>query len=69
MKTMNKLKLSIYENNRVVVENYDELREITDNEIIVDEYKILGDFLKIRRMDDYIVEIVGLFTTIIVMNR
>ena len=61
-----KIKLSIYGNERIIIENYDNLMDISDLEIIIDDYKIIGDFLKIRRMDNYMIEINGKISSIIV---
>ncbi len=61
-----KIKLSIYGNKRIIIENYDNLMDISDLEIIIDDYKIIGDFLKIRRMDNYMIEIDGKISSIIV---
>jgi hypothetical protein len=66
MKINNRVKLSIYKDEKIIVENYSELKDITDEIIIVDIYKIKGNFLKIKRMDNYMIEISGSISQIIV---
>ena len=47
MKKLNKfnqLKLSIYEDKRIIIENYQELIDITEEQITVDYYTIVGTF-------------------------
>ncbi len=64
-----KIKLSIYQDERVVIENYLELKEIDEEIIVVDGYQILGSFLHIRKMDDYMIEIIGKITSIILGDQ
>ncbi|HOA64120.1 MAG: hypothetical protein GX203_05630 [Acholeplasmataceae bacterium] len=69
MKKLNKfnqLKLSIYEDKRIIIENYQELIDITEEQITVDYYTIVGTFLKITTMDDYFMEIKGTVRQIII---
>jgi len=55
LKINNLIKLSIYKNEKIVIENYKELRDIHEEEIVVDIYTIKGLFLKIKRMDNYMI--------------
>ena len=59
MKLNNKIKLSLYKDEKIIIENYNELKDISENTIFVDIYKIGGQFLKIKRMDNYMIEISG----------
>lgn len=69
MKKTNNVKLSIYLDNRIIIENYDELSSIGENEIKIDIYHIVGEFLKIHRMDDYMIEINGKINQIIIGKK
>ena len=68
MKKVSNIKLSIYLDSRIIIENYSELKNISENEICVDLYVITGSFLKINRMDNYMIEINGSISQIII-NR
>lgn len=59
-KTKNsKIKVVLYSNKRVVITNYLALKEILENEIIVDKITIFGTNLKLKAMDNYMIEVVG----------
>ena len=64
MKINNKIKLTIYKDDKIVIENYQELKDISETEILVDIYQIQGTFLKIKKMDNYMIEILGTMSTI-----
>ena len=64
MKLNNRIKLSIYKNEKIIIENYQELKDITDINVVVDIYNIKGTFLKIRKMDNYMIEISGVISQI-----
>lgn len=66
MKKTNSIKLSIYLDKRIIIENYEALISISENEICVDMYMIGGSFLKISRMDNYMIEILGTIDKIVV---
>lgn len=66
MKLNNRVKLSIYKNEKIIIENYQELMDITDTSVVVDLYQIHGNFLKIKKMDNYMIEISGIISQIIV---
>ena len=53
------IKLSIYSNQRIIIEDYNKLLDLTDNLIKVDCYSIYGKFLKLKQMDSYMIEIFG----------
>lgn len=59
MKVSSNIKLSIYSNNRIVIEDYDKLLDLNENLIKVDIYSIYGKFLKLKQMDSYLIEIIG----------
>lgn len=66
MKLSNRVKLSIYQNEKIIIENYQELKDITDTSVIVDLYIINGNFLKIKKMDNYMIEISGVISQILI---
>lgn len=53
------IKLSLYRDRRVVIENYDKLLDLTAEMIKVDIYTIIGKFLKLTKMDGYMIEVIG----------
>ncbi|MCI5938987.1 MAG: hypothetical protein SOU07_05450 [Bacilli bacterium] len=56
---MNENKISLYNNYRCIIENYKVIKTIENNIIIIDNYSINGEKLKIKRMNDYLIEIIG----------
>lgn len=65
-KLFNQIKLSIFNNQRIIIENYNELLDIGEELISVDIYTISGNFLKITKMDNYMMEIQGIIRQIII---
>lgn len=59
VKKMNENKISLYNNYRCIIENYKVIKTIENNIIIIDNYIINGENLKIKRMNDYLIEIIG----------
>lgn len=59
MKVNSNTKLSIYSNKRIVIEDYNKLLDLNENLIKVDIYSIYGNFLKLKQMDSYSIEIIG----------
>ncbi len=59
VKKMNENKISLYNNYRCIIENYKVIKIIENNIIIIDNYSINGEKLKIKRMNDYLIEIIG----------
>jgi len=59
MKNGNELKLTLYGDGRIVIENYQKLLDLKEELIKVDIYTIVGNFLKLTRMDSYMLEVVG----------
>lgn len=49
----------IYANNKLSIFSYTDLKELSDEKIIIDFYEILGNDLRIQEMDDYFVVISG----------
>lgn len=62
------IKLSLFSNERLIIENYKCLKEINDDYIIVDEYNIFGNNLKIKIMNKYMIDIFGVVRKIEVSN-
>jgi len=59
MKNTTNIKLSIYSNQRIVIEDYNRLLDLSENLIKVDIFSIYGKFLKLKQMDSYMIEIFG----------
>ena len=56
---MNECKIFLYNNYRLIIENYHLIKKIEIDEILIDSYLIMGNNLKIKRMNDYLIEISG----------
>lgn len=56
---MNKIKLIIYNDTRVIITNYLKLKEIKEEVIQIDNVIINGINLKLKSMDEYMIEVVG----------
>lgn len=67
-KTIN-LKLKLYENNHIVIENYRKLYDFQSEYIMIDNYLITGNFLKISKMDGSVMEIEGTISEIKVLEE
>lgn len=53
------IKLRLFSDRRIIIENYNQLKDIKDDSIIIDNYIIVGNFLKLRKMDPMMIEIQG----------
>lgn len=67
-KDLKVIKLSIYNDERIVIENYRQLIDLNEDIIKVDIYTIVGQFLKLKRMDSYMIEVVGTVGQIIIAD-
>lgn len=63
------IKLSLFSNERVVIEKYKCVKEISDDKILIDSYLIKGSFLKIKQMNSYMLEIKGIIYSIIIKDK
>jgi len=61
-------KLSLYNNERVVIENYNNICDIEESYIIIDNYKIEGTNLKIKQIEEYFIIIIGLINKITIRS-
>lgn len=52
-------KLKLFQNNELYIENYKNILKIEHNEIVIDYYTVYGDFLKITRIDEFLIAIEG----------
>lgn len=59
--------LKIYEKNKIVINNYENIHDFNEKEIIVDNYHICGQNLLITKIDEISVEIKGEITKIEVL--
>jgi hypothetical protein len=66
MKKDSNIKLSIYADRRIVIENYDKLLDLNEDTIKVDIYTIVGKFLKLKQMDSYMIEVIGTINQVII---
>lgn len=67
-KTIN-LKLKLYENKLIIIENYRKLHDFQSEYIMIDSYLIVGNFLKISKMDGSVMEIEGTISEIKVLEE
>lgn len=65
----NIIKIHLYNNYKVVIENYNKIISINNDVINVDDYVINGDNLKIKKMDEYSIEISGIIKTINIIKN
>ena len=59
-------KLKLYQHERLVIENYYEIKEITSKLIIIDKYNILGNNLKVNYLSQFVIEIYGKISEIVI---
>lgn len=57
-------KLSIYNNQKIIITNYKEINYVSEEKIIIDKYIIIGFDLKIRSLDGYMMKIEGIIREI-----
>lgn len=62
------LKITIFNNNKIIIENYNNLIDIKETSIIIDNYKINGKNLQIKEIDDYLIIIYGIINNIDIVN-
>lgn len=62
------LKITIFNNNKIIIENYNNLIDIKETLIIIDNYKINGENLQIKEIDDYLIIIYGIINNIDIVN-
>lgn len=60
------IKLRLFSDRRIIIENYKKLKDINNDIIVIDNYIIVGNFLKIRKMDPMMIEIYGEINEIII---
>lgn len=51
--------IKVYENSLVIINNYQDLNDYTNQKIIIDKYEISGNNLIIKSMDEQMVKIDG----------
>ncbi len=54
-----KIKITMYNNEKVIVNNYNKLLDISLELVRIDNLLIKGNNLKIKKMDNYLIEIWG----------
>lgn len=52
-------KLKLYDYQKLIIENYQKIVDITSNLIIVDRFYIIGEKLKVNCLNQFIIEING----------
>jgi hypothetical protein len=60
------IKLTVYQNQRIVIENYHQLLDLNEELIRVDIYTIVGKFLKLTQMDNYMIEVIGSISRVLI---
>lgn len=60
------IKITLFDNKRVIIENYDRLKNLSKELIIIDKYYINGSDLRLHKMDELIIEIIGNIISVIV---
>lgn len=68
MKNKNEVKIALYNNSKIVIENYNQLIDIDNNQVIIDKYIITGSELKIKEMNEYCIVIIGIIKNIYLEN-
>ena len=58
-KSKDNIKISLYNNTKIVIENYNKIIDLNDNIVIIDNYEIKGLNLKITNIDEYYIIING----------
>lgn len=58
-KNIVKTKTVLYSNKRVVITNFYNIKEILEEEIKIDKLVVYGKKLKLKSMDNYMIEIIG----------
>ncbi len=53
------IKLILRNNDQIIIKNYHQLKDITENSIWIDNYIINGIFLKITTLDEELIQIYG----------
>ena len=59
-------KLKLYQYERLVIENYQKIEEITCELIIIDKYNIIGNNLKVNYLSQFVIEIYGKISEIVI---
>lgn len=63
---LNMIKMTLWKNNKMIIENYQKLEDIDDEKIKIDDYLIKGNFLKIEELDQFKIKIYGEIKEIII---
>lgn len=60
-------KLTLYDNNHIIIRDFNKLVDITDDYIEIDNYLVKGKFLKITTLCEGMLELHGEIKEIIIM--
>ena len=61
-------KIIVYNNTKVVIENYDNIIDLNNDLIKIDIYELYGLNLKVKQIDSYYIIIEGLLTQILIVD-
>lgn len=48
-------------NKKIIFQNYNQIKLISDNKIIIDNYKLSGYKLYVLELDEYYIKVTGIF--------
>ena len=54
-----KCKITLWNNEKLVIENYQKLIDISEEKIKIDRYLIKGKFLKIGELNQFVIKVYG----------
>lgn len=54
-----KCKITLWKNEKLVIENYQRLIDISEEKIKIDRYLIKGKFLKIGELNQFVIKVYG----------
>lgn len=67
-KSKDNIKISLYNNTKIVIENYNKIIDLNDNIVIIDNYEIKGLNLKIANIDEYYIIINGKINNLCIVD-
>lgn len=53
------IKITLHSDNHIIIRNFNELKDINDDYILIDNYLLIGKLLKITVLDESYIEVYG----------